>query len=227
MPATRCPRPPLPEAVRRGTRTRHGLDRKDEALAGQRPAIVIAAGGRGSRIGGDKAERLLGGRRLIDHAVLWARAQGDCLAVSVRGALDVAGVALLPDREPDLGPVSALRSAIAFAAANGRDHVLLLGCDMPFLPGDLTPRLQAAIGGAAAALPRTDGHLQALAGLWRTELVTLEQWIAAGGRSLWRYADHAGMVAVDWPRGDCDPFTSIDTPADLAAAELRLKTPGR
>lgn len=197
------------------------------------PAIVIAAGGAGRRMGGGKAERLLGGVRLLDRAIDWARRQSDCLALAMapggtpeerseRGDLP-----LLSDRVSDAGPIAALDSAMRFAAGQGREHVLLIGCDMPFLPADLIPRLRAAIGPTGAALPRRDGRLHTLAGLWHSDPAGLAAWIAGGGRSLWGYAEQAGLVVIDWEAAGPDPFTNLNTPADLAAAEVWLTSAGR
>lgn len=196
------------------------------AATSRPPAIVIAAGGAGTRIGGDKADRMLGGRRLIAHVLDWARAHSDCLAIATRDAAtpgsDGCDLPLLPDAAAGLGPISALRSAIAFARQQGRAQVMLVGCDMPFLPADLVCRLQAEIGSLAAALPVRNERLHPLAGLWRADPLPLDQWIASDGRSLWRFAQSAGMIAVDWSAGDHDPFANINTPADLARAETRL-----
>lgn len=193
------------------------------------PAIVIAAGGAGLRMGGGKAERLLGGVRLLDRAVGWAREQSDCLALAMGVESEPAdnGLPQLTDRVPGEGPIAALDSAMHFAAAQGRAHVLLIGCDMPFLPADLIPRLRAGMGTAGAALPRRDGRLHTLAGLWRSDPAGLAAWIAAGGRSLWGYAEQAGMVVVDWEADGPDPFANLNTPADLAAAEQRLTAAAR
>src|SRR3546814_4016398 len=93
------------------------------------PAIVIAAGGEGQRIGGNKHVRLLGGRPLLAHAIENAAAQSDCVAVAVReaGQIEAGSLPLLCDAAPGRGPISALASAFAFAAAQGRPEVLLIG----------------------------------------------------------------------------------------------------
>ena len=86
------------------------------------PPIIIAIGGQGSRIGGDKAERLLGGERLIDHMLRWARGQSDLIALAVRASCADAdmgtGLPTLADAAANLGPISALDSAMRFASAS-------------------------------------------------------------------------------------------------------------
>ncbi len=190
--------------------------------------IVIATGGMGSRMGGAKAERMLGGARLIDHMLVWARGQSAHIALAVRAAGSGAdlgtGLATLPDAAADLGPISALDSAMRFAAQHGAGHVLLVSCDMPFLPADLLQRLSDAIGGAGAALPDVAGRVQPLAALWRVDLAALDAYIAGGGRSLWRFAEGQAMVCLPAQAAD---FANINTPEELASAAARFKRGAR
>ena len=193
-----------------------------------RPAIVIAAGGDGARIGGGKPGRMLGGGRLIDHAVAWARRHGDAVALAVRpGDGDWGtGCPLLVDRHRDIGPISALASAFDHACAHGRAAVLMIGCDMPFLPGDLVERLSAALNGKGAALPVSGGRLHPAAALWRPDRDALAAYIANGGQSLRRFAEAAGFAEVTW-EGAPDPFANVNDAAALAAAEARVRTAAR
>lgn len=190
------------------------------------PPIIIATGGMGSRMGGAKAERMLGGARLIDHMLRWARGQSDLVALAVRTGDGDLGTALptLADAAADLGPISALDSAMHFAAQHGRNHVLLVSCDMPFLPADLLQRLSRAIGNAGAALPDAAGRVQPLAALWRVDVAALRAYIAGGGQSLWRFAERQGMAHLPAEAAD---FANINTPEELAAAEARFKNAAR
>lgn len=198
-------------------------------------AIVIAAGGEGSRIGGAKPLRQLGGQRLIDHAIGWARAHSDQVAIATSApnpeqaiALPDVALPLLPDSQAGQGPIAALASALAFAALKGSPDVLLIGCDMPFLPADLIPRLQAALAGqeAGAAIPLHTGKLHLMAGLWRSNQAALAAYRASGGQSLWGFARRIGLHGLEWHAAPAtgsvpDPFANINGPADLAAAQLR------
>lgn len=186
------------------------------------PAIVIAAGGEGRRIGGAKPRRLLGGRSLLEHALTIAAAQSDCCAIAARDVEQVGRteVPVLFDAWPALGPINALASAFRFAAGQGRSHVLLIGCDQPFLPRDLAMNLAAAIGEQGAAMPVSAGYDQPMAALWRVDEAALAASIAGGCTSLWRFAEHCDVVRVPWPKANsCDPFANINDPASLAQAE--------
>ena len=192
----------------------------------QPAAIVVAAGGDGVRIGGAKASRLLGERRLVDHALAWAMQHSDAVALAVRaGAPDWGtGLPLLVDRHTGIGPISALASAFAFAQQRQRQAVLMIGCDMPFLPADLLARLQSALPGNAAAMAVSAGRRHPMATLWAPDATAIEDYVAGGGQSLWRFAQSVGMAEVLWETAP-DPFLNINTPAELAAAEQRLKRP--
>src|SRR3546814_13074339 len=78
------------------------------------PAIVIAAGGEGQRIGGNKPVRLPGGRPLLAHAIENAAAQSDYVAVAVReaGQIEAGQLPLLvgaaPGPRPDSPPATPL-----------------------------------------------------------------------------------------------------------------------
>jgi molybdopterin-guanine dinucleotide biosynthesis protein A len=188
-------------------------------------AVVILAGGRGSRIGGGKPLLRLGGRTLLDHALMQARQWSRCIAVAAGG-----GIPLDDDRypaivdEPQLdGPLAGLAAALRFAGERGLDAALTIPVDTPFLPADLLPRLVSAIGPRNAAVSVSNGRLHATCGLWRVSaLDRLPAYVETGRRALMGLAEAAGFVTVEWPAEPFDPFFNINTAADLAEAERLL-----
>lgn len=193
-------------------------------MASPAPAIVIAAGGDGSRMGGSKPQRLLAGRRLIDHAVNWATQHSVCIALAVRPGDDDLGTGLpvVIDETMGIGPISALASAIRFARDQGQNQVVMIGCDMPFLPDDLVTRLSLALADHGSAMPVSNGRLHPMAALWKADAAAIDAYMATGGQSLWRFAETVGMVRVEWA-GTVDPFANINDAESLAAAEERLR----
>lgn len=192
------------------------------------PAIVIAAGGAGRRMGGNKPLRALGGRSLLDRAITIAQAQSDCVALAVRDRDQVTTthLPLLHDARPGLGPISALESAFRFAQAQGRRHVLLIGCDQPFLPGDLVETLVHAIASHDVAMPVINQQYQPLAALWCVDEPALSAYVRAGGTSLYRFANTRDLIHVPWPdAADDDPFANLNDRDALAEAERRLTRP--
>lgn len=187
---------------------------------------VVLAGGQGSRIGGCKPLRKLGGATLLDRAWVQARRWADVAAVAVRDKGQIEGIALpaILDDPAIAGPLGGLAAALRFAIERGCQAVLTLPADMPFLPDDLRGRLEQALGSRLAALARSGGRLHPVCGLWRSEaLERLPAYAASGKRSLKGFGEILGQVAVDWPDEPFDPFFNVNTADDLAEAERRLR----
>lgn len=161
----------------------------------------------------------------MDRALALAERWGGPAALSLRNeaAQGEHKLPVLVDNPELAGPLAALDCAFRFAAQTGASHVMLVGCDMPFLPYDLPACLARAIGEAGAAIPVTPDRLQVMAGLWRVDRSALEAYCATGQRALWRFARAQGVAEISWPelRGE-DPFFDVDDEQALAQAERRL-----
>ncbi|MEI4473112.1 molybdenum cofactor guanylyltransferase [Frigidibacter sp. MR17.24] len=209
-----------------------------------RTAVVVLAGGRSRRMGRDKAQVRLGGGRLLDHALAGAAriAPGALLALSWNGpAPDLAPLPpLLADPLPDHpGPLAGVLAGLGWAAGTGRDWLLTLPVDTPFLPADTLARLAAATGarpedgpaddlppGPVPRLARAGGRLHPAVALWPVALAApLARALAAGERRVARWAEAAGALPVDFP--DAAGFDNLNTPEDLARAEARLAVAAR
>jgi molybdopterin-guanine dinucleotide biosynthesis protein B len=190
---------------------------------------VILAGGEGRRLGGaDKALLPLAGCPLAVHVLARLAPQVQAVAISANGdGARFAGLMLpvLADDGPSKGPLSGLLAALRHAAAAGADAVLSVPVDAPFLPLDLAARLSAVHG--VPAFARAGGRDHAATALWPVALAgPLAAFLASGAKP--RVQDFAalhGARAVDFP--DPSAFANLNTPADLAAAEARLRTPPR
>lgn len=176
---------------------------------------AILAGGRGSRIGGAKALVELGGRPLVSYPLAAARAAGlDAVVVAKRDTrlplLDVP-VLLEPDAptHPLLGVITALERF---------DAVLAIPCDMPFLdPAELA---------ALAALPADLATLladQPFPSLYRRPSLERLRSALAAGRSMRSLHTRSQRVHASSTTAAAGTHTSINTPAELAAAEARLR----
>ncbi|QBX35741.1 molybdenum cofactor guanylyltransferase MobA [Paracoccus liaowanqingii] len=195
------------------------------------PAMILA-GGRATRMGGgDKPLLPLGGRSMLAHVLDRLRPQAGPVALNANGdpaRFAAFGLPVRADSLPDHpGPLAGVLAALDWAAGIGADHVLTVAGDTPFLPPDLTLRLQAARGprGLALAASRTPGgetREHPTVGLWPVALRDdLAATLAAGQRRMRVFtARHQPGLAL-WP-GDPDPFANINTPDDLARAEARL-----
>ncbi len=177
---------------------------------------VVLAGGRGSRIGGEKALVQLGGRPLISYPIAAARAAGLSVVVAAKRSTRLppsldAGVLVEPETpvHPLLGVITALEQYPA---------VIAIPCDMPFLAPAALAALAAARDEVATLWPG-----RPFPALYRRALIPrLRQVLEAGG-----------PVRSTQPEAHAAPFTSahsreqtvINTPADLVAAERLLSRP--
>ncbi len=164
---------------------------------------AILAGGQARRFGSDKAQARYEGARLIDRVAAALAAQ--CAAVVVCGR-EEAGFACLPDwPQPGQGPLGGLAAALRHAGERGFSYVVSAGVDVPDLPHDLA----ASLAGEGAGVVES----QPVVGLWPVEAgAALEGFMAGGGRSLYRFADHVSARRVHLPR----PLMNVNFPEDLA-----------
>ncbi len=189
-------------------------------------AVVILAGGKGSRIGGGKPLMRLAGERLIDRALRTARSWSDLIAVAVRKAAQVEWVnaAIITDEPGIGGPLAGLVSALSFAERSDRQFLLTIPADSPFLPSDLLDRLCSEIGDRNCALASSGGQIHPVCGLWRTNaLHRVPTYVAGGRRSLKGFAALVGFREVAWPSEPVDPFFNINTTNELVQAERRAE----
>ncbi len=166
---------------------------------------AILAGGQARRFGSDKAQALFEGARLIDRVAAALAAQ--CAGVVVCGR-EEPGFACLPDwPEAGLGPLGGLAAALRHAGERGFAHVLSAGVDVPDLPFDLA----VTLAGECAAIVES----QPVVGLWPVAAgAALESFLAQGGRSLYRFADHVAARRVELPRA----LMNVNRPEDLPPA---------
>ncbi|MDT5309720.1 MAG: molybdopterin molybdotransferase, partial [Mycobacterium sp.] len=123
---------------------------------------IVLAGGASSRLGVDKPEQQVGGRRLLDVA-LAAVADADAVVV-VGPPRDVpGGVAVVCEDPVGSGPVAALAAGFAALPGEAAD-VAVLAADLPGITSAAVAALAAARGDAPVALALDDsGRVQYLA----------------------------------------------------------------
>jgi molybdopterin-guanine dinucleotide biosynthesis protein A len=188
-------------------------------------AGIIIAGGKGTRLGGDKPLRAFGQSTLLDAVIARARPQVDALALNVSAvALERyrdSGLELLTDsEEDDIGPVAGILAGLEWAERRGAIWLATFPADTPFLPRDLV-RLLLVSGGAAAA---HDGkRLHGLCAIWpvRARAELLRAVREEGIRSLHGAMTHLGgrECVVS---SDVHAFFNVNTPQDLEEAERIL-----
>ena len=200
------------------------------ARSGAGVAGVILAGGRALRMGGgDKALRVVAGRRLIDHVIDRLAPQVDALALSANGDparfADLGLPVLADDIAGHPGPLAGVLAGLDWAAGQGAGAIVTAAADTPFFPRDLAARLAAAAGpsGLAIAATRDAGCGRALHptfGLWPVALRgDLRAALAAGTRKVTTWATAQGAGVAEFAAEPRNPFFNVNTPEDAAAAD--------
>lgn len=163
---------------------------------------AVLAGGQSRRFGSDKAQALLGGTTLLDHAVAALNPQCDRIVIVGR---ENGPVAAIPDRpQPGLGPLGGIAGALAYAASEGFDAVLTVPVDCVRLPANLRDLLAPPPASLAA---------QPVIGLWPVQALPLVDALLGeeDDRSVRSFARRIGARAVE---SDVH-LPNINHPSDL------------
>ena len=195
------------------------------------PLVGLFVGGLGSRLGGAAKGNLENGagERVIERLIAACReALGDSELVLV-GASDAyaeLGLPALPDTPAGVGPIGGLRALLLAAEARGVPHVIALACDLPYVGAPLIHRLATETLDAAFLAPRDGAFWQPLLARYETQaaLAAVEAALAHGEHALKSIAARLGESArpLSIDEGERLELRDCDSPADLAAAGLRL-----
>lgn len=165
---------------------------------------AVLAGGQSSRFGTDKAQAVLDGRTLVEHAIETLRAHCDEVVVIGERA---GGLPDMP--RPGLGPLGGIAAALDHGATHGFRCVLTIGCDMPRLPTGLIEAL----------LQRGPSYCEdaPVLGHWSSALGAhlLAHIETAPNRSIRGWADSIGALPIAAPVA----LANVNTREDLAALE--------
>jgi molybdopterin-guanine dinucleotide biosynthesis protein A len=181
---------------------------------------VILAGGRGSRLGGQKAIVPLAGRPLIEHVLAAARAGGLEPLVVAKADSELPALDCRIVREPDL-PRHPLCGIVAGLAAITDPGAVVCPTDMPFLEGDLLAWLASLA--EPLVVVRLGGDVQPLLGRYAGALAPALSDMLAAQASMRDVVRRLGARIVDERelRRFGDPqrmLANVNTPSGLARA---------
>jgi len=188
-------------------------------------AGVIIAGGKGTRLGGNKPLRPFARATLLDAVIQRVTPQVDALALNV--ARDASfryrdyGLPLIVDREEgDVGPLAGVLAGLRWAEQQQAEWLATFPADTPFLPRDLVSRLHQSSRGAAPVAACDASGLHGLCALWPTAAhAQLQDAVRNESlRSLREALAHLGGSERAFD-GDANAFFNVNTPEDLARAE--------
>lgn len=185
-------------------------------------ALAIQCGGESRRMGGDKALLPFVGGTLLEYVRDQVTPLFRHVFVVARDAARYAhvGLPVVTDALDVRGSAVGVYTAIM---ASPEERVLVLGCDMPFVPSEVLLDLAVNSGGYDVFVPRHDPYFQPLCAVYdRGAADAYLSFIRSGRRRIDAvYADlHTGYLEVgDGRYGDPDEiFLNVNTPADLEAA---------
>lgn len=188
------------------------------------PLFAILAGGRATRLGGDKVLAQLAGRPLISYPLEAAHAASAEIIVVAKPGTDLPDLEVEVLREPP-EPFHPLCGIVAALERAGERPIIVIAADMPFVTGGLLAWMEGLDD--PLAVPRHGGRLHPLLG--RYDGSVLEQLKSA----LKTEGAVQEVVASLGPReitaGELERFGdpehllfNVNTSEDLAAAERAL-----
>lgn len=191
-----------------------------------RATVAILAGGHATRFGGgDKGAILIGGRSILErqlHEV--SQVADDVMLVGAHAVPPFANVPirLVADRVTDAGPLGGLDAALA---ASGRDHVMIIAGDMPYVSAQLLAHLISLRQDADAVVPRTERGYHPLCAVYaRSCEDVVGRRLAARTFAMKDLLVELKVRVVDTGElaafGDLDRLlANVNTPADLDRIE--------
>jgi len=133
-----------------------------------------------------------------------------------------AGVQVIPDESPGLGPIGGIASCLR---SSGAEVVFAAACDAPFPSRALIEAMFPLVRGFDAVVPDTARGLEPLFAFYRRDCLTaIQALLDAGNRQLIRLFDHVstrrfGVDELAGIPGLEHSFLNINEIEDLAAAE--------
>ena len=185
--------------------------------------VLILAGGKGRRLGWEKAGVMLEGETLLGRAIRLTRPLGQVWVVGDGRPLPLPpGVRIVADILPGKGPLGGLYTGLLLSPS---PYALALACDMPFIRPELLGYLLSLAPGYDAVVPRAGELLEPLHAVYsRTCLPILRDLLREGKLSLQELFPRIKVRYVEGREvGDSLPFFNINTPQDLEKAQAWLK----
>ena len=174
----------------------------------------VLAGGKSTRMGRDKALLDWRGHTLLDHMVERLRLVAD--------PVHVVGRHPLPDRLPDLGPLSGIATGLQ---ASSTDANLFVAVDLPLLTEDFLKYMQSRIEHTSHPLLvcKIGSEFPLCIGIWRPIFPEVERRLKTGNLSVRAmleagYSEIISEGQLTELNFDLSMFRNINTEEDYRAA---------
>lgn len=183
----------------------------------------VAAGGRSSRMGKNKAWLDLAGRPIIEHVIAALKPVTTGIAIVANDPeYKRLGYPVFMDSQIGIGPLEAIRTALRNSPG---ERIVLASCDIPFATSELFRFLLTIAEDSDVVVPLSgDERLEPLCAVYRTRVLTaVEKLIASGERKISPLFDSVAARFVRFEEfrhlaGSESFFMNINTPEDYERA---------
>lgn len=164
-------------------------------------SCIILAGGEGRRVGGqDKGLISYKNATLIQHVINSVQPQSDEIIISANRNIDTYkeyGFKIISDdADHYLGPLAGITAALPHCKHN---WVLVVPCDMPFLPNDLTTALAQRMSNSNICVVESEKKLQLVFLLNKILLPSLLSSLEDGQLRLIKWVKSQNPSVVSFP----------------------------
>lgn len=176
-------------------------------------------------MGQDKAWLDLAGRPIIEHVIAALKPVTTSISIVANDQeYRKLGYPVFPDSQVGIGPLEAIRTALMNSST---EHIVLVGCDLPFVTSALFKFLLSIAEDHDVIVPMSrEQRLEPLCALYRTSTLTvIENLIANDQRKVSPLFDRVSTRFVRFDElqhlaGSEAFFMNVNTPEDYSRAAL-------
>ena len=180
-------------------------------------SCIILAGGEGKRVGGvDKGLIEYKNRPLIEHVINAIEPQIDELVISANRNIarykNYSDKVISDNSQHYLGPLAGINAALPHCR---HEHVLVVPCDTPFLPGDIITQFLSRRDDAQLYIAESNKKMQPVMLLHKTLLNSLRHSLDNNERRLMFWVKSQQPEIIKF--ADATAFKSFNHSDDFAA----------
>ncbi len=205
------------------------MDETVGMLANQLMTSIVLAGGKGTRLGKDKLQEVVGGRPLLQRVIdSLSPISGRILVVTAQGQKRPTiqsrqtEVASVQDIYPGKGALGGIYTGLLASASQ---YSLVVAADMPFLNPDLLEHLVSVAPGFDVVMPRIDREIEPLHAVYSRDcLPAIQEQIDKNQLQIRVFLERVRVKYIEVGELDrLDPthlsFFNINTSEDLTKAQ--------